>query len=120
MLQHGHVKVSPCELDLDKRQLDRVFKINHICQEVDTSHDCHCQSAIPGTHGVGSLVLTGYIHCSVGLALEHLIELEEGPEDDSCNVEEDRQEGHTCQEGGEVEGHNVGVIPHFHYDGHHG
>lgn len=99
--------------------LARVHEVSSICQQVDSSQECHCQLAVPGTHGVGMFIIAARIHVSMGHAMKPFIKLVQRPEDDDGGVQEDTQETHAGQEGGDWDGQDAGAFPQVEQNHHH-
>ena len=69
-----------------------VHQVGHVNQQVDGCQDGHSQSLVPDAYIVGKSMLTAHVPGPLGLPAKLFIKLVERPEDQSTNVEKDRQQ----------------------------
>ena len=95
-----------------------VPQVGHVRQQVGGCQDGHSQALLPGAHAVGSSINAVHIAGLLGLPAILLIKLVERPEDQSSEVEEDRQQVQSQMKNGEGDGQPV--LPFFpvHQHGH--
>ena len=69
-----------------------VHQVRRVNQQVDGCQEGHSQSLVPEAHVMVEPIDAAHITGPVGLSAKLLIELVERPEDQSADIEEDRQQ----------------------------